>query len=61
MKPEGSQPATIWSGVWRSGFESAVKAIRSEPGPISGQAAVELEVGAGRAVGVRRGAPVRAG
>ena len=36
MKPEGSQPATIWSGVWRSGFESAVNAIRSEPGPSSG-------------------------
>jgi hypothetical protein len=35
--PAGSQPATIWSGVWRSGFESAVKAILSEPGPIAGR------------------------
>src|SRR5215210_2304011 len=37
MKPEGSHPATIWSGVCRSGFESAVKAMRSEPGPSRGR------------------------
>src|SRR4051812_38900982 len=36
-KPTGSQPATTWSGVWRSGFERAVIAIRSEPGPIAGR------------------------
>ena len=36
MIPAGSQPAIIWSGVWRSGLRSAVNAIRSEPGPIHG-------------------------
>ena len=37
MKPEGSQPAISCSGVWRSGLDSAVSAMRSEPGPIAGR------------------------
>jgi hypothetical protein len=35
--PDGTQPATIWSGVCRSGLDIALKAMRSEPGPIAGR------------------------
>ena len=35
--PAGSQPAISCKGVWRSGFDSAVNAMRSEPGPMPGR------------------------
>jgi hypothetical protein len=34
--PAGSHPAISWKGVCRSGFDIAVKAMRSDPGPMPG-------------------------
>ena len=58
ITPAGSQPATSWSGGRRSGFDSAVATIRSEPGPEPGQAAVDAEHRPGRAVGLGGRTPV---